>query len=193
MIPFFQQKFFRVGCAVLLGGNDTKHTSFVLIMAAVLAVAFIAGCTSAPEKEASNQTAQATGSQTKDRYVQINFLDGTCVGGKYVSETAAFTTINVLYTLNPKAYTFYNNSSDSYVKDPDKYIVIGNGAEVSIKNSLIDTMVTIDDPKRVIAKAQQEVKDDATTAQKAYEEKMKKAMEEKERYEAERAKRMPTT
>jgi hypothetical protein len=81
-----------------------------------------------------------------------------------------------MYTLDPEAHTFYNNSYDSYVKDPDKYIVRGNGAEVAIKNTLINTKVTIDDPEQVITKAQQEVKDDAAAAQKAYEEKMKKNM-----------------
>lgn len=169
-----------------------KYASFVLVMATVLAVAFIAGCTSAPEKEASNQTSPATESQTKDRYVQINLLDGTSVGGKYVSETAAFTTIDVMYTLNPKAYTFYNNSFDSYVKDPDKYIVRGNGAEIAIKNDLIDTMVTIEDPEQIIVKAQQEVKDEIAAAQNAYEEKIKNAQIEKAKYEAERAKSQPT-
>jgi hypothetical protein len=167
-----------------------KQINIVVVMAAILAVLLMSGCTSSPEKGASNQSTSAAGPENDVKYVQINLLDGTSVGGKYVSETAAFTTINIIYTLNPEAYTFYNNSYDSYVKDPDKYIMRANGAEIAIKNDLIDTMVTIDDPEQVIAKAQQEVKDEIAAAQNAYEEKMKKAMIEK--YEAERAKYEPS-
>ena len=127
-----------------------------------------AGCTSAPVKETStsnvsvtesqatsNSNVPVTESQAKDRYVEINLLDGTKVGGKYVSETAAFTTILVMYTMDPNAYMF-----DAYhkaVKNPDKYFVKGNGAEVSIKNSLINTMVTIDEPTPVIEATLQEM------------------------------------
>ncbi|MFZ3112950.1 hypothetical protein [Methanothrix sp.] len=149
----------------------------------------IAGCTSAPEKDMSELNVSDTESQSNDRYVQINLLDGTSVGGKYVSETAAFTTINVMYMLDPEAYTSYNGSS---VRDPDKYIIKGNGAEVAFKNSLIDTVYTIADPEEIIDKAQQEVKDDMNAAKEAYDQKMKRIMEEKARYEAERAKSQPT-
>lgn len=162
------------------------------MIAAVLAALLMAGCVSSPEKEASNTSTSTSNAAGNVKYIQINLLDGTSVGGKYVSETAAFTTINVMYTLNPKAYVFYNHSSDSYVKDPDKYIVRGNGAEVSIKNSLIDTMITIESPEKVIENAQQEVNEDISAAQKAYEAKMEKARIEKAKYEAERAKSAPT-
>lgn len=165
-----------------------KYPSCTVITAIVIAV-MLAGCTSAPEKDTSELNVSDTESQSNDRYVQINLLDGTSVGGKYVSETAAFTTINVMYMLDPKAYTSYNGSS---VRDPDKYMIRGNGAEVAFKNSLIDTVYTIEDPEEIIAKAQQEVKDDMTAAQEAYDLKMKRIMEEKARYEAERAKSQPT-
>jgi hypothetical protein len=165
------------------------------MMAAILAVLLMAGCVNGPEKEASNTSTStstsAPSTTSGTRYVQINLLDGTSVGGKYVSETAAFTTINVMYTLDPEARTFYNNSYDSYVKDPDKYIVRGNGAEISIKNALINTMITVKDPEQIIAKAEQEVDDDAAIAQKAYEEKMRNVSIERAKYEAEIAKRMP--
>ena len=163
------------------------------MIAAILAALLMAGCVSSPEKEALNSSGTSAPSVPSGvKYVQINLLDGTSIGGKYVSETAAFTTIDVMYTLDPEAHTFYNNSYDSYVKDPDKYIVRGNGAEVAIKNALINTMVTIGDPEQVIKKAQQEVNDDAAAAQKAYEEKMKNAQIEKAKYEAEQAKHAPT-
>lgn len=171
------------------GGNNTKYPSYTVITAIVVAVMLIAGCTSAPEKDMSELNVSDTESQSNDRYVQINLLDGTSVGGKYVSETAAFTTINVMYMLDPEAYTSYNGSS---VRDPDKYIIKGNGAEVAFKNSLIDTVYTIADPEEIIDKAQQEVKDDMNAAKEAYDQKMKRIMEEKARYEAERAKSQPT-
>ena len=66
---------------------------------------------------ASNSSVSVTESQAKDRYVEISLLDGTKVGGKYVSETAAFTTILVMYTMDPNAYTFDVNNKA--VKDPE--------------------------------------------------------------------------
>lgn len=159
------------------------------MMAAVLATLLIAGCMSSPEKGASNTSSSAPSVPNGVKYVQINLLDGTSVGGKYVSETAAFTTIDVLYTLDPKAYTWINGS---YVKDPAKYIVRGNGAEVAIKNSLIDTMVTIGDPDQIIAKAQQDIKDEVDALKLAQEDKAKEIAANKAKYEAEIAARAPT-
>ena len=159
-----------------------KYTSFVVMMAAILAVILAAGCTSAPIKETStsnvsvtesqatsNSNVPVTESKAKDRYVEISLLDGTKVGGKYVSETAAFTTILVMYTMDPNAYTFdaYNKA----VKNPDKYFAKGNGAEVSIKNSLINTMVTIDEPTPMIEATLQEMNATAAAMKKAAEEK----------------------
>lgn len=129
-----------------------KFAPLVVMMAAILAVILASGCTSAPVEETS---------ASNDRYVEINLLDGTKVCGKFVSETAAFTTILVMYTMDPDARVYYTSlvhlGNDSYtvgprisVKDPDKYLVKGNGAEVSIKNSLINTMVTIDEPTPMI-------------------------------------------
>lgn len=160
---------------------------------AVLAVLLTAGCTSSPEKEASNTSTSApnddskTTSTVKDgaRYVQINFLDGTSAGGEYVSETAAFTTIKVMYLLDPKAYTYIN---DSYLRDPDKYIVRGNGAEVGFKNELINTMINIEDPEAFIVKTQQEIKAEIDTAQKEYEKKMEEYAKAAAEREAKRTK-----
>jgi len=127
-----------------------KYTSFVVMMAAVLAVILAAGCTSAPVKETStsnvsvkesqaapNSSVTVTETQAKDRYVQINILDGSYAGGKYVSETAAFTTIVVMYTYDPHITVgnFFNK---------------GNGAEVAFKNSLINTIIPIDEPTAMI-------------------------------------------
>jgi outer membrane murein-binding lipoprotein Lpp len=153
-------------------GKDMKYTSFLVMMAAVLVVLLAAGCTSAPVKEtsttnvsvtsapvteASTSSVSVTETQAKDRYVQINLLDGTSVGGKYVSETAAFTTIVVMYVLDPNAYTEINAT---WSKDPEKYIVRGNGNTIAFKNSLINTMVDIKDPELVIEVAQQELRDE---------------------------------
>jgi len=155
------------------------------MMAAVLAVVLAAGCMSAPEKGTSNQSVPVTNSQIKDRYVQINLLDGTSIGGKYVSETSAFTTIVVMYTLDPSAYTFDVNNKP--VKDPDKYFAKGNGAEVSIKNSLINTMVTIDEPTPMIEANLQEMNATAEAMKKAAEEKAEGYRIAKEKREAKQA------
>jgi outer membrane murein-binding lipoprotein Lpp len=176
-----------------------KCTSFVVMMAAVLAVILAAGCTSAPVKETSTNvsvtsapvTETATSSvsvtetQAKDRYVEISLLDGTKVGGKYVSETAAFTTILVMYTMDPSAYT--SDVNYKAVKDPNKYFAKGNGAEVSIKNSLINTMVTIDDPTSMIEATQQEMSAIAAAMTKAAEDKAEGYRIAKEAREAKKA------
>jgi len=154
-----------------------KQYEIIVLVAAILAVLLTAGCTSSPEKEASNTSITASNPENGIRYVQINFLDGTSAGGEYVSETAAFTTIKVMYLLNPEAYTRYNYSNN-YVRDPDKYIIRENGTEIGFKNQLINTMVTIDNPELFIEKTQQEVKEEAAATKKAakdaYEDWMKK-------------------
>lgn len=131
-------------------GDDTKPTGYVVMMAAVLAAILAAGCTSAPVKETSttnvsitesqvapNSSVTVTETQANDKYVQINLLDGSYVGGKYVSETAAFTTIVVMYVYDPNvgAGNFFNR---------------GNGNEVGFKNSLINTIIPIDEPTAMI-------------------------------------------
>jgi hypothetical protein len=180
-------KLFRVAkqLASSKGGRNTKQICIVILMAAVLAVLLTSGCTSSPEKEASNSSTSASKVEDGVRYVQINFLDGTSAGGKYVSETAAFTTINVMYLLDPNGYK-YNNGS--FVKDPNKYIVRGNGAEVRFKNELINSMVNIDDPEQFIVKTQQEIKDEIDAAQTAYEEKIEKGNAAAAEREAKRVK-----
>ena len=174
-----------------------KCTNFVVMMAAVLAVILAAGCTSAPVKETStnvsvteqqatsNATVSVTETQAKDRYVEISLLDGTKVGGKYVSETAAFTTILVMYTMDPNAYTFDVNNKA--VKDPNKYFAKGNGAEISIKNSLINTMVTINEPTPMIEATQQEMSAIAAAMTKAAEDKAEGYRIAKEAREAKKA------
>ena len=185
-------------------GKDTRHVNFVVMMAAVLAVLLAAGCTSAPVKETSttnvsvtesqatpNSSVTVTETQAKDRFVQINLLDGTSVGGKYVSETAAFTTIDVMYTINPEAK---KTIGTIYAKDPDNYIIKGNGAEVGIKNALINTVVTIEkpNPDQMIEDVQQEVKDEVDAADKARNETLENAKKAQAERDAKNAKYMPT-
>ena len=162
------------------------YTSFVVMMSAIIAVILAAGCTSAPVKETSTSNVSITESQAKDRYVEISLLDGTKVGGKYVSETAAFTTIFVMYTIDPNAYTF--DANNKAVKDPDKYFAKGNGAEVSIKNSLINTMVTINEPTPMIEATLQEMNATAAAMKKAADEKAEGYRIAKEAREAKQAK-----
>jgi outer membrane murein-binding lipoprotein Lpp len=177
-----------------------KYTSFIVMMAAILAVILAAGCTSAPVKETSTSNVSVTESQAtpktgapvtetqaNDRYVEISLLDGTKIGGKYVSETSAFTTILVMYTIDPSAYIF--DANNKAVKDPNKYFAKGNGAEVSIKNSLINTMVTIDEPTSMIEAALQEMNTTAAAMTKAAEDKAEGYRIAKEQREASK----PTT
>ena len=130
------------------------------MIAAILAVLLSAGCTSTPEKETSNQSEAVKvpiTDQGQDRYVQINLLDDSYAGGKFVSETAAFTTIIVMYTYDRNAeYPYFNK---------------GNGAEVAFKNSLIDTMITIDEPTAMIEAKLQEISATDAARKKAAEEK----------------------
>jgi hypothetical protein len=91
----------------------------------------------------------------KVRYVQLNFLDGTSVGGKYVSETAAFTTIQYMYRLDPGwADVTLSTGGTKTVGYPE--ITNESGAIVAFKNTLINTMIDIENPAVVIKKAQQE-------------------------------------
>jgi hypothetical protein len=132
-------------------GRAMRKYLFVLCLP--LFAILISGCVSEPVKESSINEGDSA------RYVQIDLLDGTQIGGKYVSETAAFTTIVVMYIMDTDAYTF-----DAYhraVKDPEKYFVKGNGAEISFKNSLINTMVTIDNPTTMIEANLQEMNETA--------------------------------
>jgi hypothetical protein len=130
----------------------------------ILVVLLAAGCVSSPQKGSSNQSVPVNESHTNVRYVQLNFLDGTSSGGKYVSETPAFTTIVWMYTIDPGATTMIvssNLSGPTYVKvkDPDRYLVVGNGNNVSFKNTLINTMIDIGDPTAMIEKTLQEFRD----------------------------------
>jgi hypothetical protein len=159
------------------------------MMAAVLAVLLAAGCTSAPVKETSTTNVSVTSApvtetstssvsvtetQAKDRYVQINLLDGSYAGGKFVSETAAFTTIVVMYTWDPNA------SGNFFAK--------GSGEEVSFKNSLINTMVTIDEPTPMIEATLQKLNATDAAQKKAAEEKAEGYRIAKEAREAKQVK-----
>ena len=135
----------------------------ILAILVVLCVSvLVCGCLGGEQSSSeATDTASEEESPSTDRYIEITLLDGTKVGGKYVSETAAFTTIIAMYTMDPNAYTSYNTPGSikqGYyhagpmirVKDPDGYLVKANGTEISIKNSVISVVVTIDDPTPMI-------------------------------------------
>jgi len=145
----------------------------LLIIVSIILVVFAAGCTSAPVKE----TANATDSQ--NRYVKLLFTDGTEMGGKYVSESAAFVTINPMYIIME-----------------DGSMARGNGNEVGIKTSMITSVVTIPNPSEMInatLKAQDDKAAALAAAQKLEEEKRQAEIQKDiEKRNAELEKRMPT-
>lgn len=152
-----------------------KHLA--IIIGATLLAVMISGCMS---ESAKTEVAEENESENI-RYVEISLLDGTKVGGKYVSETAAFTTIIGLYMINPDAYI--SDANHKTVKDPNKYFVRANGAEISIKNSLINTMVTINEPSAMIEASLKEMNDTAEAIEKAAEERVVIYREAKEKRE----------
>jgi hypothetical protein len=115
--------------------KDTKHAGFVVMMAAIIVVILAAGCTSSPEKETSKTNVSAAEPQAAAKYVEISMTDGTKVGGKYASESAAFTNIVPMYVI-----------------DKNGLMSRGNGKETGITTSLIATMVTIEDPSSLVEK-----------------------------------------
>ena len=130
-------------------GKDMKCTSFVVMMAAVLVVLLAAGCTSAPVKETSTTNVSVTEPPVAVKYVELGMVDGTKVGGKYVSESAAFTNIVPMY-----------------VVDDNGIMSRGNGKETGITTSLIATMITIEDPSSLVETTLNE----QAIAEKAYKE-----------------------
>jgi hypothetical protein len=126
-----------------------KCTNFVVMMAAVLAVILAAGCTSAPVKETSTTNVSVTEPPVAVKYVELGMVDGTKVGGKYVSESAAFTNIVPMY-----------------VVDDNGIMSRGNGKETGITTSLIATMITIEDPSSLVETTLNE----QAIAEKAYKE-----------------------
>jgi len=84
------------------------------------------------------------------KYVELGMVDGTKVGGKYVSESAAFTTIVPMYVINENGI-----------------MSRGNGKETGITTNLIATMVTIDDPSSLVTTTLNQ----QAIADKAYKEK----------------------
>jgi hypothetical protein len=131
-------------------GKDTRHVNFVVMMAAVLAVLLAAGCTSAPVKETSTTNVSTAEPPIAVKYVELGMVDGTKVGGKYVSESAAFTTIVPMYVINENGI-----------------MSRGNGKETGITTSLIATVITIEDPSSLVETTLNE----QAIAEKAYKEK----------------------
>lgn len=111
-----------------------KHTSFIVMITAILAMLLASGCTSAPVKETSTTNVSTAEPPGAVKYVELNMLDGSKVGGKYVSESAAFITIVPMYVL-----------------DKDGFMSVGSGKEVGLKTSFVNTMVNIDDPSSYVA------------------------------------------
>jgi len=126
-----------------------KYASFLVMMAAVLAVLLAAGCTSAPVKETSTTNVSVTEPPVAVKYVELGMVDGTKVGGKYVSESAAFTNIVPMY-----------------VVDDNGIMSRGNGKETGVTTSLIATMITIEDPSSLLETTLNE----QAIAEKAYKE-----------------------
>ena len=154
------------------------RNDIAIVLGAALLVVLMSGCMS---ESAKNEVADENESENV-RYVEIYLLDGSRTGGKYVSETAAFTTLISMYVVHPDAYTY-----DAYykrVKNPTEYFKRGSGAEVSIKNSLINTMVTIDDPMAMIEANLQEMNETAEAIKKAEERKAEEYVMAKEKREA---------
>ncbi len=118
-------------------------------MAAILAVILAAGCTSSPEKETPTTNVSSAEPQAAVKYVELSMVDGTKVGGKYVSESAAFTNIVPMYVVNDNGI-----------------MSRGNGKETGITTSLIATMITIEDPSLLVEKTL----NDQAAAEKAYKE-----------------------
>lgn len=116
-------------------------------MAAILVVILAAGCTSAPVKETSTTNVSTSEPQAAIKYVELGMVDGTKVGGKYVSESAAFTNIVPMYVVNDNGI-----------------MSRGNGKETGITTSLIATMVTIEDPSSLVEKTL----NDQAAAEKAH-------------------------
>ena len=154
-------------CQYLIGNkkreNHMKQAGFVVLMAAVLVV-LLAGCVSSPEKgtsnqsvvvkETSNQSVPVNDSKTNVRYVQLNLLDGSQVGGIYVSETPAFTTIQYMYNFEPDYIEVTTEGGGSSTVECTK-ITNESGATIGFKNALINTMIDIENPALSIQMAQQ--------------------------------------
>jgi len=151
----------------------------LVIVASVILVLFATGCVSAPVKETANSTTLTTETQPKDRYVKLLMFDGSEVGGKYVSESVAFVTIIPIYIL-----------------DKEGFVTKGNGNEVGVKTSLVNSMMTIEDPRpwtNATLKAQSDKATEIAAAKKLEQDKITEAHRiEMERRDAEIAKRMPT-
>ena len=154
------------------------------MMAAILAVILAAGCTSTtPEKETSNISnavkVNITEPQAEERYVELNMLDGSKIGGKYISKSAAFVTIVPMYVL-----------------DKDGFMSVGSGKDVGIKTSLVNTMVNVGDPSlymETTLKAQSDKAAALEAAEKlAKEKKAEEIRRDKEKQAEELDERMPT-
>jgi PBP1b-binding outer membrane lipoprotein LpoB len=115
-----------------MGGIFMIKKCMVVISIVLLAV-LMSGCTSAPVKETTNTSVTTTTPQNTVKYVELHMIDGSSVGGKYVSESAAFTTIVPMYII-----------------DKDGVMSRGNGKETGITTNLIATMVTIGDPSSLV-------------------------------------------
>lgn len=114
------------------------------MIAMVLAVLFAAGCVSndqpANETAAGNvhtaevkEPAEKEASSESVRYVELQGIDGTKIGGEYQSESAAFVTLIPLYVIDE-----YGN------------MVRGNGVSTALRIDLITSMINITDPSEYI-------------------------------------------
>lgn len=120
--------------------NQGKLLTILCIAAVLLFCGCVGNNGTQTNVTKTNATHNATTApQSTVRYVELRILDGTKVGGKYVSESASFTTIVPMYVI-------------------DKYgtMIRGSGVETGITTSQIATMITIEDPSSWIDATLQE-------------------------------------
>ncbi len=170
-----------------------KYKGLVFLATTLLAVALVAGCMSAPEEKAnatevksaavteaqSNAEAATIAENNSTRFVELSFIGGGTVGGKYISESEAFVTIIPMYLV-----------------DKNGIMSRGNLKSIGIKTSMISVMTDIQDPTELInttlASQDKAAEEKAIADQKAAEEKAAYYAEEKAKREAEQAKYQPT-
>ena len=143
-----------------------------LIWGIAIIVLIVAGCVNSPGPV--NKTSNASTSIVPPvRYVELRMVDGSRIGGEYVSENANFVTIIPLYV---------------FEGDSDK-LINGSGIEMGIKIALVNTMTNITDPRPLIKVKLQEQREAAEAEAKARENASEASKTEQEKLRAEMMRR----
>ena len=140
-----------------------------MVVLSIATILLACGCVQKGVDETKTNVTQTPATQntsvvepkTTEKWVQVNLLDGTSVVGKYVSDTAAYTTIVAMYTIDTNAQR--TDKTGQTVKDWNKYMAKANGDTIAIKNALINSMVIIDNPTSFIATRLQAQSEGAVT------------------------------